>query len=210
MKDYSLNFEDFTTFILNYKIENNLIIVKIASGENYVIPYTLKNEKKILEQMKKQVLDSREFEAKQKEICLKACFGVFLNVCILLINVMMILLGDGRLPIGNVLASVLSVLFIPLEVYIIIDSKEKIKDINKNRMFLSNEKLLNEKVKLNQNILSNMNTKTKELSLNDMDKIKYKELKAILDNIKRDEEFRFEHSSIQKEDAKVLTKKKNN
>lgn len=55
-----------------------------------------------------------------------------------------------------------------------------------------------------------MNTKTKELSLNDMDKIKYKELKAILDNIKRDEEFRFEHSSIQKEDAKVLTKKKNN
>ena len=123
---------------------------------------------------------------------------------------MMILSGDGRLPIGNVLASVLSVLFIPLEVYIIIDSKEKIKDINKNRMFLSNEKLLNEKVKLNQNILSNMNTKTKELSLNDMDKIKYKELKTILDNIKRDEEFRFEHSSIQKEDAKVLTKKKNN
>ena len=48
MKDYSLNFEDFTTFILNYKIENNLIIVKIASGENYVIPYTLKNEKKYL------------------------------------------------------------------------------------------------------------------------------------------------------------------
>ena len=30
MKDYSLNYEDSKTFILNYKIEDNQIIVNLA------------------------------------------------------------------------------------------------------------------------------------------------------------------------------------
>ena len=44
-----------------------------------------------------------------------------------------------------------------------IDSKRKIKDINKNKMFLNNDGLLNEKDRSNQNILSNTDTKTREL-----------------------------------------------
>lgn len=87
-------------------------------------------------------------------------------------------------------------------------------------MFLNNEELLNEKVKSNQNILSNANTKTKELvtsapkdarvfSLNTIDKIKCSELNTILENIKRDEQFGFEYLSNKEEKPVVLTKKNN-
>lgn len=87
-------------------------------------------------------------------------------------------------------------------------------------MFLNNEELLNEKVKSNQNILSNTNTKTKELvtstpedarafSLNTIDKIKCSELNTILENIKRDEQFGFEYLSNKEEKPVVLTKKIN-
>ena len=88
-------------------------------------------------------------------------------------------------------------------------------------MFLNNEELLNQKVKSNQNIISNTNTKIKELvastpedaqvfSLNTIDKIKYEDLKTIIENIKRDELFGFEYSSTEEEKPIVLTKKKNN
>ena len=47
-------------------------------------------------------------------------------------------------------------------------------------------------------------------SLNTIDKIKYEELKTIIENIKRDEQFGFEYSSTEEEKPIVLTKKKNN
>lgn len=47
-------------------------------------------------------------------------------------------------------------------------------------------------------------------SLNTIDKIKYEDLKTIIENIKRDEQFGFEYSSTEEEKPIVLTKKKNN
>lgn len=46
MKYYTLNSKDATSFILNYEIKNNQIIVNYANGEHYIIPYTNDNEKK--------------------------------------------------------------------------------------------------------------------------------------------------------------------
>ena len=48
MKDYSLNYEDSKTFILNYKIEDNQIIVNLACKKECIIPYSLVNEKELL------------------------------------------------------------------------------------------------------------------------------------------------------------------
>ena len=47
MKDYSLNYEDSKTFILNYKIEDNKIIVNLACKKECIIPYSLVNEKEL-------------------------------------------------------------------------------------------------------------------------------------------------------------------
>lgn len=221
MKDYSLNYEDSKTFILNYKIEHNQIIVILASGENYVIPYSLENEKNLLERMKKQVLSSSEFETKQKKRFSSAWKWAIWSGFMLAFNSIVLATGNSIFPVASGICAGLFGFDITCRVYSMIDSKGKIKDIYKNKMFLNNEELLNEKVKSNQNILSNTNTKTKELvastpedvpvfSLNTMDKIKYQELKTILENIKRDEQFGFDYSSAQEEKPMVLTKKKNN
>lgn len=221
MKDYSLNYDDSKTFILNYKIEDNQIIVNLASGEEYIIPYSLKNEKKLLEQMKEQVLDSNLFKSKQEKRFSVAWKFAIWSSAMVVFNAIVLATGRSSLPILSGLCAGWFVFDTIYRVYSMIDSKKKIKDVNKNRMFLNNEELLNEKVKSNQNILSNTNTKTKKLvastpedaqvfSLNTMDKIKYQELKTILENIKRDEQFGFEYSFTEEEKPMVLTKKKNN
>lgn len=46
MKYYTLNSKDATSFILNYEIKDNQIIVNYENGEHYIIPYTNDNEKK--------------------------------------------------------------------------------------------------------------------------------------------------------------------
>ena len=71
MKNYSINEYQEKTFILNYNIENEEIIVNLASGSNYKLPYTKENEIMILERMKEQVLNANEFlkhaESKEKK-----------------------------------------------------------------------------------------------------------------------------------------------
>ena len=218
MKNYSLNYEDSKTFILNYKIEDNQIIVNLASGEEYVIPYSLENEKNLLNRMKEQVLNSVEFECEQKRRFSAAWKWTIFSSAMLALNAVSLATGNSLTPIVSIICSGWFVIDITYNIYRMIDSKKKIEDVNKNRMFLKNKELLNERVKSNQNILSNTNTKTKELvastpkdeqvfSLNTMDKIKYQELKTILENIKRDEQFGFEYSSTPEKKPMELTKK---
>ena len=219
MKDYSLNFEDSKTFILNYRVEDNQIIVNLASGENYVIPYTLENGKNLLERMKTQVLSSSEFETKQEKRFSSAWKWAIWSGTMLAFNAIMLATGNTAVPVVSGICAGWFVFDTTYRIYSMVDSKRKIKDINKNRMFLNNEELLNQKVKSNQNILSDTDKKTKELvsttpedkpvfSLNNMDEIRYEELKKILENIKRDEQFGFDYSSAQEEKPMVLTKKR--
>lgn len=221
MKDYSLNYEDSKTFILNYKIEDNQIIVNLACKKERIIPYSLVNEKELLKLMKEQVLDSKAFKSKQeKRFSASWKYAIWSGV-MLVFNAVMLATGSSSLPIAHGLCAGYFIFDATYRVYSMIDSKKKIKDVNKNIMFLNNEELLNRKVKSNQNILSNTNTKIKELvastpedaqvfSLNTIDKIKYEDLKTIIENIKRDEQFGFEYSSTEEEKPIVLTKKKNN
>ncbi len=73
MKNYSLSHENSKTFILNYNIEDNQIIVNLASGEKYIIPYSVDNEKRLLERMKNQVNNSNDYKSKQQKKFSKSC-----------------------------------------------------------------------------------------------------------------------------------------
>lgn len=66
MKDYSLNDFQRKTFILRYCInhENNEIIIYFADGTNKVLPYSIKEEKSILNAMRKQVIEGNPFYEK--------------------------------------------------------------------------------------------------------------------------------------------------
>lgn len=217
MKNYSLNYNDSKAFILNYKIEDNKIIINLASGEKYVIPYSLENEKKLLTQMKKQILNSSKFEKKQeKRFSFAWKWGVFSSSMLIIFSIMLAT-GITVNPIATIIGGSWMIIDIASRIYAMIDSKRKIEDIHKNKMFLSNQESINQKIKSNQNILSNTNKKTKEIvssasknkptfNLNVIDKIKYKELKKILENIKRDKQFGFDYSPAQEEKKMNLKK----
>ncbi len=100
-----------------------------------------------------------------------------------------------------------------------ISSKLKIRDIEKNKMFIENEEILKDNTKINQNALVNVSKKTQELvastpeekpifTLNSIDKISYKDLKQILENIKREQRFGFDYSESQEEKPMVLSRKR--
>ena len=55
MKDYSKSLEERREFILSYEIKDEQIIINLAKGEPYPIPYTEENLKKVDEKMKFQV-----------------------------------------------------------------------------------------------------------------------------------------------------------
>ena len=215
MKDYSLDYESSKTFILNYNIENNQIIVNLASGEKYIIPFSIDNEKRLLERMKNQVKDSSDYEYKQEKRFSSAWKWAIWSSLMLVFNSIILATGISALPVVNGICAFDS----SLRIYSMVDSKRKLRDIKKNRTFINNENLLSDNTKINQNVLSNVSTKTQELvtstpeqkpifTLNSIDKIGYEDLKKILENIQREEEFGFDYSESQDEKPMILSKKR--
>ena len=219
MKDYSLNLEDSKTFVLNYTVKDNQITVKFANGENYVIPYTTENEVKLLKRMKTQVLQSDEYMSNQQKIFSSSWEWAIWSVSMLALNGIALASDNSYLPIivNGMFASWFA-FDLGYRIYSMVDSKRNIKDINKNRMLLNNEERLNEKVKVNHNVLAHTNKKTKEIvhsapvnqpvfTLNSIDKIKYEELKKILENINREEELGLDYSGESDGKSLVLKEK---
>jgi len=220
MKNYALNFEDSRSFILNYKVEENEIKVNFASGEKYIVPYSMENERRILEKMKNQILFSEEFEKKQQKRFSSSLKWSLWDVA--MISLIAVIMSNGIAnysPVINVIIMCFYTIDIFFRIYSMIDSNVKYKDIQKNKMFLKNEELINSKVRSNQNILCNTKIETRNLitstpeekpvfNLNNIDKIDSNELEYILYNIKRDEQFGFDYSTIEEAKTKVLSKKK--
>lgn len=219
MKDYSLNSKDSKSFILNYEIKDKQIIINFASGDKYKVPFTKKNEKKILKKMRKQVKLSDEFYSEQeKKMDVKLlCFQLFCPALIVATvyapSIIFIYRDSVFMVTLQILIMTMSTISIATLLYSIIQNNKNLKDADKNKLFLKKEKLINEKLKENENILSNTNDYTKELinssqkklNLNDIDKMSYSELKIILDNIKNEEKFNFVYPK-QEEKKYVKTK----
>jgi hypothetical protein len=228
MKDYSMNDVDRQKFILSYEviedsIVNDQIIINLATGEHYTVPYTCENEKKILEIMKGQVLDSEEFEKKQEKIFSNAWKCGAIDIIFLILDVILLLTGiASNLIIAKICIGLLAMAGI-FEAFGCVDCKLKIRDIHKNRIFINNEVRLNKNFKydkndmLKQNLLSNTKVKTRKIvedvpgekptfTLNTVDKIGYSDLKQIIDNTKRNEEFGFDYSNEQQCKTKLLVK----
>lgn len=207
MKDYALNKKDKRMFILNYKIIDNQIIVNLASKEEFVIPYTEDNERKILDIMEKQVENSDKLVSKQEKrlrfnfiLAMLCCPGFAYN-CTTIFSTpadpvaYAVALGLGVGCAAGTIASY----------YGMIDSYIKRSDYEKNRTFLDNKGLLNKRVRSNANILSNTTKRTQKLvsstpedkpvfDINNIDKISGKDISTILNNIKRDNNFAFDYS----------------
>lgn len=158
MKDYTLDLEQKKKFILNYKIVGNEIIVKLASGEDYFIPYNEENETKIIDKMKTQIeeaygVNSPLREKKKQYHKIIKVFGIFL-IAPLSGLVFFLLIGGVTIPV---------ILFL-VPAFIIVGGfirsitefkklKKKIIDAEKQKFFLANEQTLNENIRKNKNML---------------------------------------------------------
>ncbi len=215
MKYYSFDYENSGEFILNYRIENNQIIINLASGKKYITPYSIDTERRLLRLMKNQVNNAKYYERKQKESFSKALNHAIYGVLFLILDIILLVTGSA---INNILIALCAIWFAFvsfLNISIMIYSKLDIKDIKKNKLFVNNEELLSDNTKVNERTLTNVSSKTKELvastplerpifTLNSIDKISYRDLKQILTNIKLEEQL----NKTSDETALVLSRKR--
>ena len=186
MKDYSLSKEEAMTFILNYNIEGDKIIINLASGNSYEVENTRENEKVILEKMRDQVIKSGAtgyFSGnKAGTICgsILAATGA-LNIAV----------HANSLAIENFGSPLAYGAFIALcscgfgfGLYNVISSQRIINDYKKNKLFLDNEDLFIEEIKDDDDYIIR---KEYALTLNDVDKMSYKEVMSAIEKAKLDE-----------------------
>lgn len=221
MKNFSMKRKDSKTFILSYKVEKDQMIIRLASKEKYVIPYTLENEKNVKSRMEEQVLNVCAFENKQKGKFSDAIVNFILAIVIVFISIYVLVLQPKGIHFAwGIVGIVVGGLLAVLAIGVMVRSRKKIKDIYKNRMFIAHEKRLNENAKINSNILFGTTNKTRTLiasnllnkkpafTFNTVDRMKYKELKQILENIDRAEQFGFEYQNEKEENPKKESSKK--
>lgn len=219
MRDYSLNIEGSKTFILKYEINDNKITVYFANGEEHIIPYSKENEKKLLEKMKEQVLNSGAFKCNQEKKLSKSKSILAYSIGLLLGDIICSIFMPA-LPLFQhiIIAFILSGFSIFNIVYIFKLEKD-LRDIRKNKNFIELEEKLNQFERQNYNVFYNINEKTKEklcsqpdgqpqLTINSVNAISEEELNQIFANVDREEEFEFNYSSdshTEETDGKAFT-----
>ena len=220
MKDYTLNKKDEKKFILNYKIKKNKIFIKLASGERYEIPYNEENEEKILNMMKNQVTDNLSVDRTVvTNYALSLGFAVGTIVLAILLGIKSIpqfVITKSAESLIGAIPTIACTILSSISAFFAIENKLIINDYKKNKLYLEREEEINNQVKNNKNILSNVSVNTKNIvykakeddkvfNINKMDKVSLKDLKQILENIQRDEEFAFNYEESK---PKKLTRKK--
>lgn len=176
------------TFILNYKIEDNEIIINLATGKQLVYPYSKDNEQKVIDIMEAQVsdIDEKTFKkvSKLSTVCLIGAASLLIPFAALFYLYLFMS------PYFNVLGFVLSVAFTYINMIIIssiVEIKKQIKDFEKHKFFMDKKEEINNTKQYSKNIYkglekSNIN-EYEEITINTMDKIKLKELKRFIENI---------------------------
>ena len=133
MRSYALNKEEEKSFVLNYEVKNKEIIIHFASGEQKRIPYSLEREKNLLNHMKEQIKNSKEFKRKEENQELESAQKILLSSGLFSLNLFLLHISKGSLnqPFfeGMVACSALITI---LESYKIINSIKNINDIHKN------------------------------------------------------------------------------
>lgn len=209
MKDYSLNPEERKQFITSYRIKNNEIIVKLASGENYVIPYNEQNEKKVLSRMEKQAENTTDIKNKLSKSNGKSrVFLLWSAALFTFLFLPAILLGQAS--VITYLGVSVTLLNIVLYSCGLIFNKLKQRDIAKQKYFLEHRQELNDNVNNNKNMLLGLSKKAKKqieqapverpvFDINTIDSYSLKDIKTLRDNIQRELAFGFNQEQDQEQ-----------
>lgn len=191
MKDYTLDKLGREKFIKNYKVKNGKIIINLASKEKYVIPYTEENEKKVLSKMEEQVNNAR---IKPIGIINKFLAGVSYGALALALYLSIVETAILYFVVAFGLSSFFT--------YQLASNQIKLKDLEKQRFFLDNRKLINDNIKKSPNMTLGLDKKIVTqiersdeqniFDINLIDSYSLSDLKKLKRNILRFEEFKFD------------------
>ena len=197
MKDYTLDKLAQEKFIKNYKVKNDKIIINLASKEKYVIPYTKENEEKVLTKMEEQVNNAR---IKPIGIINKFLVGVSYGALALALYLSIVETAILYFVVAFGLSSFFT--------YQLVSNQVKVKDLEKQRFFLDNRKLINDNVKKSPNMTLGLDKKIvtqiehsdeqKIFDINLIDSYSLDDLKKLKRNILRFEEFSFDEEDKDK------------
>lgn len=191
MKDYSMNDEERKSFVLNYTKDDEIITANYADGSSFTIPNTENNENKLESKMIEQVANSKEKRNKVIRSSEITAFLIFLLTAASL---------NGVYWLGNM--AVIKELALGLGIAVVVNipmfaklvkNNSILKDIQKNRFFVKNQEVINRGI-VNTNVLVNSNVQGKEIiTINDIDdNYKFDELKQIVENTEKQEQFSFD------------------
>ena len=206
MKGYTLNKEDERTFILNYEVKDNKIIVNFASGKKYEVPYTEEDEKIILTLMKEQVNNTEKFEKTAKKKLKVTTGWIIYSIVNIVFDATILLTGSSTAPAVQVICGSLLILSGTLETYALVDIKTKLKDLKKNKLFLNYEDLFKSKEKTDDDILTEEEIVRETITLNDIDKMSYNEVKEMVDIAIFNDDIGLNFTEVPKAKARVLRK----
>ncbi len=204
MKDYSLNDEERKNFVLNYTKEEETITANFADGSSYTVPNTENNENKIEGKMIEQVVSSK---GKEKKLVNSNTANILL-ICVVTIASIVGVLSIKNIPTIKAIAFAIgaaTTLNMPMLIKLA-KNNSILKDIQKNRYFVNNQEVINRGI-TNTNVLANSNTKEEVITINDIDySYNYDELKQIVENTERQEQFNFDTFSKEEVSCKPKTK----
>lgn len=200
MKDYSMNSEERKLFILSYEIKDSNIIINFAGGEKNVIPYTEENEKKILDKMNEQI----KVASKGKYVEYKKTLRTFLMAGFfggLIFTISTLLNSEPAIFTG--LFGTFSTVSIGAAAVV----NSNLNDFKKNKRFLELQSKINTNVKKNKNMTVKTSKKTRNMvketsndkdvfNINNFNYVPFDDIETINDNIKREERFNFDYSTV--------------
>lgn len=213
MKDHSLNSEERKTFILSYKIEDDKIIVKLANKENYIVPYTVENERSILEKMRTQICESVPY-ADRAFPMLRQAFG-YISGVLLPVAIFKVFAEPG-------LVSILLTGGLALLTADAVSVTKKELELKKLKYFLESESKLNYYFRRSENVFLGLEEqKAKQLkadikvaesheqnrfNFGNVDNYSLSDLKKIKDNLMRIRDFDLTEPPMNLEEEKGIQK----
>jgi len=194
LKNYCLNKVNSKYFILNYIVLNNQLIINYADGNIQYIPYSIENEKNILNAMKYQILNSKRFVN-----LLNQKFEIFLKLFLdeLLLFILLIIASFNMQLISSIVGFSILTSVIGLTGYKLFKYNNIRNDIKKHLLFISNEDDLNIGIRNNPELVRGLDDKLKGkvlskesnnflFTINTIDKMKYDELKRVYKYVDQD------------------------
>lgn len=189
MKYYENSTSSKSYFITSYEIDNDSIIVYYADKKTEILKYDKETEKQLLKNMKRHVLQSYN---DKKEYRNKMLLYLFWNVNTLYWTFYSInsLMSKKEFEALLLICGIMQFICFGYFNNRLISSITSYKDLEKNKLFIDNEELLNKEYNNYINSISNAKIKNEipdnivKYDINNIDKVKYKNLKKMIKRAK--------------------------